>query len=188
MSNYPAGTDTAGAPWNEADVMDVKQASCAVCGRICVSSDDGCTWKDDRTARHVDADETPNGLFVCSRACSSQAMYEAATAEERAALRLLASWNESTLILQKAFLEFNPYQKQLDIRHASVWERWNNAYDMLKLFKLVEKVGAELTGEDEAPAWYSDAVSAAPARKPVQSVDPADTGRRGAIAARAGHS
>ena len=83
MSNYPAGADTAEAPWNEADVMDVKQASCAVCSRVCVSSDDGCTWKDDTTARYVDAEETPNGLFVCSRACNSQAMYEAATAEEQ---------------------------------------------------------------------------------------------------------
>lgn len=169
MSNYPDGSNTADAPWNQSDA-DMLESRCAICDRPCISDDEGCTWKDDATAQFVDGERTPDGQFVCSKACSSQAMYEAATEEERAALRLLAKWNESTLILQQAFLSFNPYQKQLDIKHASVWERWNNAYDILKLYKLVEKIGGELTGEEEAPAWYSDAVNPVAERKPVQSV------------------
>jgi hypothetical protein len=169
MSNYPDGTNTADAPWNRPDARSV-ESRCTVCDRLCISADEGCTWKDEHTAKYVDGDRTPDGHFVCSTACSSQAMFEAATDEERAALRLLARWNESMLILQKAFLAFNPYQKQMDIKHASVWERWNNAYDILKLHKLMEKIGAEMTGENEVPPWYNEAVSAAPERKPVQSV------------------
>lgn len=182
-NNYPDGSDTARAPWNGSDA-DVQESRCAICDRLCVSDDEGCTWKDDATARYMNADKTPNGRFVCSTACSSQAMYEAATEEERAALRLLAQWNESTLVLRNAFLSFNPYQKRIDIKHASVWERWNNSYDILKLYQMVEKIGAELTGDEEAPAWYSDALQPQAERKPVQSVQMASSARSAAGSSR----
>ena len=181
MSNYPDGTNTADAPWNRPDA-DTAEARCVICDRLCASVDGGCTWKDEHTAKYVDGDRMPDGRFVCSTACSSQAMYEAATEEERAALRLLARWNESMPAVQKAFLALNPYQKQMDIKHASVWERWNNAYDILKLHKLMEKIGSQLTGEDEAPAWYNEAVTVAPERKPVQSVPLRRTPERQATA------
>jgi hypothetical protein len=168
MSNYPDGANTAGAPWNQPDAQ-TPASRCTICDRLCVSDDDGCTWRVEGTSQFVDAVRTPNGEFVCSKACNSQALYQAATEDEQAALRLLAKWNESTPILQKAFLSFNPYQKQMDIKYASVWERWSNAYDILKLYKMVEKIGCELTGDEEAPAWYTDAVNPAPERKPVQS-------------------
>ena len=180
MSNYPDGLDTPESSWNPRE-DETQRASCEICDRLCISDDEGSSWKDASSGKYLDGDKTPDGRFVCSKACSSQAMYDAATEEERAALNLLARWNESTLILKRAFLSFNPYQRDLDVKHGSVWEQWHSGYDILKLYKLVEQIGYALAGDDEAPAWYTEAVgsvddsavsaaAAKPAKKPVQAV------------------